>query len=657
MCGLKIDFTVGDTSILHFQGEIPNFEKGVAVVGGHFGDEGKGRYADDFVEEYKIEGYKVVNARFQGGGNAGHTVNRDGVEYHFHYLPSGALISDVVFLGAGMLINPMDIQTEINMLPEDQQKKVIVDERATVCTDVDKFMDGYYEAKRSNKVGTTGSGVGPAVSSRALRVHITFADAKKCENYQELLELFDKMVNVPNSVWVDIAKKYGSKDYFAMTVFEAIQKLNVVPGTPFLNKLKKEGYALVCEVSQAFGLDCIHGNSGHYVTSTHTTAIGALADGGLGINDLSDGICVVTKAYASKVGGGYFVTEFGHGGETPDDVQKLEDSIRKYVPECGVTTGRKRLLGWFDAVCVRAALQANGTKKLAINCMDVIGLIHGGIAKICYAYRHKKTGKIVYDWPYFQDEYDPVYIEVEVDFNIFHVTDENNLPDGVWRYLAYISFFTGAEIDYIGTGGASTDYVKFSENGKAHIRQLTQKIKELYAAIEETASLNDEGNVDPDDGSYGDDEKPTTDPNGLYCFALHSEDNTLPEKQQRRYLVYAHPDSTTGLLVAKQGHLEQNTSEDLKGFSDGNYEVPDKAREITPGSKWRHFKGSTSTIIGVARDAITGDYYVVYVCYGNAGKTNHEDGDILARPLDMFLSPNEKKDKYPDQDMRFEKID
>lgn len=452
-----------------------NYVKGCAVVGGHFGDCGKGKFDDLIIRQYKREGYKVINIRGQGGGNAGHTVIEDITqkEYHFHYLPSGGLESDLILLGGGMLLDPIKILEEASVLPESQQSRILIDGRATFCTLLERKMDGYYEETKakngSPRVGSTGSGVGPAVSFRALRCHIQFFKAKACKSSRELKVLFDKIQGIPDEIWEDIANEYGSVQHYVDLVYEAIQKLNIVESLPIIQGTRNRGWAMVLEVSQAFCLDSIFGNEGNFVTSTHTTVVGALADAGLTPADLTDGTIIVGKAYASKVGGGPFVTGFTYK-------DTIESSVAKYIyennRERGVSTGRLRNLGWFDCVAIKAAIQRNGSRKLAINCMDTIGMIPGDVAKICIAYRHKESGKTTTFWPDRQSEYEPVYEELQTHWNIKHFRTEEKLPENVWRYLAHIEYYTGGTVNYIGTGGSNVDVIVVTDFGRKMINQI-----------------------------------------------------------------------------------------------------------------------------------------------------------------------------------------
>lgn len=452
-----------------------HFSKGYAVAGAHFGDEGKGKIVDTLANQLKKQGYKIINYRGQGGGNAGHTVidSETGKEYHFHYLPSGGLKSDIILLGAGMLLDPIKVAEEAKVLPETVH--ILVDERATLSISLERLLDGYYESLRKSNgipvIGTTGSGVGTTVAHRALRVHVTFGDAKKTASAEELCKLFKQTPDLPDEIANQITIDYCNE------ILEAIKSLKVVCSTVIFQKCIKDGWAGLLELSQAFCLDMIHGNTGHFVTSTHTTVPGALADVGLSEKDIPNGSIIIAKAYASKVGAGPFVTKF----------EESDAEIAKYIydtnGERGVTTGRIRDLGWFDCIAVAEALRKNGTKTLAVNCMDTIGTIPGGTAKICAAYKHKKTGKEIAYWPYHQEDYEPVYLEIPTSWNIKHCTDEKNLPLEVWNFVANIEFFTGGKVKYIGTGGGDKDIVEISDYGRIKIDGQKEMIKIWFDKI------------------------------------------------------------------------------------------------------------------------------------------------------------------------------
>lgn len=442
---------------------------GFIVVGVHFGDEGKGKIVNILTAKLKAQGYHVLSIRGQGGGNAGHTVidAETGKEYHFHYLTSGVLDATVILLGAGMEVDPIRLNTEAEQIPEDKRERIFVDERAVLCTDFDRAMDAYLENCRKNSgkpiIGTTKSGVGPSVALRAQRDHITFADAKACNSAEELYNLFAKIPNIPDEVRQVVTMEYAEK------LYTAVQSLNVVNSQAVYDFARHAGWAFLLEASQAHGLDNLFGNSGHYVTSTHTTAPGAVADAGLSMEDFRNGFIVNTgKAYSSKVGAGPFVTKF----DLNDSIEKETDKfIHDLVGEFGVTTGRLRDLGWFDAVAYRTAISRNGSPYIALNCADVIGMLPYGYMKICNQYRHIKTGRVVDLWPYAQEEYEPVWYtdetgsdKISVNWDIYGINNAEDLPEAVFDYLKIVEKTTGGIVRYIGTGGSSKDIVEITNS-------------------------------------------------------------------------------------------------------------------------------------------------------------------------------------------------
>lgn len=428
------------------------FGRGAIVFGGHFGDEGKGKIIDILSREYSNNGFKILSIRGQGSGNAGHTVKIDDEIYDFHYLTSAGLSADIMLLAAGMLIDPIRVIAEAKKLPVEKQNIILIDERATMVTDMDRAMDAWYESSRQNSgtatIGTTKSGVGPAVANRGNRIHVTFADALHCQTSDELWELFQKTPNIPKSVLSVMSREYATK------LYDAIHKLNIVDSSKIVSSCRydsENNWAVLLEVSQAMCLDQLYGNGGHFVTSSPCSDIGAAAFAGLTFDDFSDGSTMILKAYSSKVGGGPFITKF-----EPNEAH-IADYIYSTVGECGVTTGRKRDLGWFDGPAVRASLHRTGAWNICLNCMDVLGQIPSSEAKICFAYRNKTTGQITYDWPYFLSDYEPLYETIPVGWDCFKLRDKSKLNELAWNYIHRVEEIIGANITCIGTGGSCED--------------------------------------------------------------------------------------------------------------------------------------------------------------------------------------------------------
>lgn len=433
------------------------FPRGKAVIGGFFGDEGKGKEIDILAEKYKEEGYKLLSIRGQGSGNAGHTVvDREGNKYDFHYLTSAGLSADIMLLGAGMLIDPIRLAEEIMKLPEEKRKIIMISERAAFVCDVERAMDAWLENQRSKsgqqKIGTTKSGVGPGVGNRGYRVHLTFADIlKKCKHNGKLNARKLQHVIFENPIWPEEVKEFLHDEYFEKIV-QAIESLNIVSSENVIQSCRNEGdWAVLLEVSQAVCLDPLFGNGGHYCTSTPCTDIGGAMGSGLTMYDFSDGTTMVLKAYGSKVGGGPYITKF------KADEMHIDHFIDDMVGEHGVTTGRKRDLGWFDGPAVRHSIQLTGAKDICINCMDVIVELPKVTesVKVCFAYIKKGTDEITYSWPYYLDDYEPLYLTLPL-----------KSKNGEWKpkdqilaeYICLIEEAIGQKIAGFGVGPSRAGY-------------------------------------------------------------------------------------------------------------------------------------------------------------------------------------------------------
>lgn len=415
-----------------------------AVIGGNYGDEGKGKFVDEQAEEWKLEGFNVLSARGQGSGNAGHTVIVNGERLDFHYLTSAGLSADAMLLGPGMLIDPVRLLEEALKLPEEKRSIILVAERATIVSDVERSMDGWceYQLTQQGKdaIGTTGSGVGPGSGNRGYRFHMTFKDALNCKDANEFRSAYLKNPLLPDNV-----KEKMTNDY-AKDLWEAILKLNIIDSVAFISQCRQEGnWAVLLEVSQAVGLDPLFGHSGHNVTSTPCTDIGGATGAGLTMQDFKEQPIIIVKAYTTKVGGGKHVTAM------TSEEQHIADLIDSIVGERGVTTGRRRVIGWFDAVLTRYAIALTGG-ILNVNCIDVITQVAKVVDKIpiCFAYRNIHTKEVTYDYPYNVADYEPIYGYVDVAGK----SEKQIVKD----YIEAIEMYTGQKILSYGVGPDRKDF-------------------------------------------------------------------------------------------------------------------------------------------------------------------------------------------------------
>ncbi len=406
--------------------------KTLAVVGLQFGDEGKGKIID-----YLASRFDIV-ARYQGGANAGHTVVVSGKTYKFHLIPSGILNKKICVLGNGMVIDPVELLKEMEMVEEySPLKRILISERAHVVLPLHKEMDKIEEEIKSNsRVGTTGKGIGPAYQDKYARIGIRFGDLLDKNLLEKKIAInskFKEMYLKENYDLKKIAEEYwriGKK-----------LKKNVVDTSAFLRKSIENGKSVLFEGAQGTHLDVDFGMY-PYVTSSNTTIGGVIT--GLGIPPKYVGKVIgVMKAYTTKVGEGPFPTE-------------IKDSTAKYIlekgNEYGTTTGRPRRIGWLDLNLVKYSVSLSGVNYIAISKIDILS----GLEKVRVAYAYKIGNKIIRNLPSNIDDIyrlEPVYKEFDGwEFTELDVRKE--IPKNMMNYIKFIEKFTGAKVRILSLGPA-----------------------------------------------------------------------------------------------------------------------------------------------------------------------------------------------------------
>ena len=354
----------------------------IVIVGTQWGDEGKGKIIDILSKEVDY----IV--RYQGGSNAGHTVVANGREYIFHLIPSGILHKQkICCIGNGVVVDPEALIKEIKDLSADGiniDRRLKISFLAHLILPYHKVLDRLRETKRTNKIGTTGRGIGPCYADKINRCGIRMVDLlnrsvfkeKLKDNLKEKNEIFKKVYGQGG---FDFNAIY--KDYLAYGKFLSKYICNTAA---LLNKATLDKKDIIFEGAQGTFLDIDFG-SYPFVTSSSATAGGACV--GTGVSPVKmDKVVGVAKAYTTRVGEGPFPAEFA-----PDFAR----FIREKGNEFGATTGRPRRCGWFDSVMVKEAILLNGITELAIMKLDVLeGLKR---IKICIAYKYK--GKLFREFP------------------------------------------------------------------------------------------------------------------------------------------------------------------------------------------------------------------------------------------------------------------
>ena len=328
------------------------------IVGAQWGDEGKGKVVDML-----SEGADIV-ARYQGGANAGHTVCIGEKQYILHLIPSGMFHDNITcVIGNGVVIDPAALMGEIAQLAlagVSVKGRLLVSHNAHLIMPYHKLLDSVRE-QTSDKIGTTGRGIGPAYIDKAMRTGIRIVDLL---DRDELARKLTANINEKNQI---LTKIYGESKLDIEAIIAEYQEFDkqideyVTDTASYLNSAIAAGKRIIAEGAQGALLDVDHGTY-PYVTSSNPTSGGACT--GLGIPPTAiDDIVGVVKAYSTRVGNGPFPTELGDG---------TGERLRSLGHEFGSTTGRPRRCGWFDAVALKYSAMVNGITRIAVTKLDVL---------------------------------------------------------------------------------------------------------------------------------------------------------------------------------------------------------------------------------------------------------------------------------------------
>jgi len=416
------------------------------LLGLQWGDEGKGKIVDAITSDYDII------ARFQGGPNAGHTIEFDGHKHVLHTIPSGIFNQGSInIIGNGVVIDPAIFLNEINGLKKfniDLNSKLFISKRAHIILPTHKIIDATSEAsKGKKKIGSTLKGIGPTYMDKTGRNGIRVGDIiddnwqKKYDNLKE--KHLNLISNFNQTVDIDL-------DQLESEFFEGIKCLksfNLIESENYLNKSIREGKRILAEGAQGSLLDIDFGTY-PFVTSSNTTSAGACSGLGVPPNKIKN-IRGIFKAYTTRVGSGPFPTElFDSTGE----------KIREIGHEYGATTGRDRRCGWLDLVALKYSIEINGVTELNIMKSDVLS----SIEKLLVCTSYTIDGKVVDFFPYDIKSKDitPNYVEFKGwDMDITNIKNEDDLPDELIDYIDYIELFVDVPIKLISVGPDRTQTI------------------------------------------------------------------------------------------------------------------------------------------------------------------------------------------------------
>jgi len=414
---------------------------GVVVIGGQWGDEGKGKITDFLAENSEV----VV--RYQGGNNAGHTVEANGKKYKLHLIPSGILYDEsLCIVGNGVVIDPAAFFEEIGYLENEgvtvNPKKLMVSDRAHLIMPYHKAIDSLSEKERgSADIGTTGKGIGPCYTDKYERSGLRVCDLMHREVFIERLKT---NVEFKNRI---IKNVFGGEelnyDEILAEYMEFAEKLRpyVTDTSVVLYDLIKAGKKVLFEGAQGTLLDIDYGTY-PYVTSSHPISGGVCIGAGIGPNMVTSAVGVC-KAYTTRVGKGPFPTEL---------YDEMGDHIREKGFEYGTTTGRARRCGWLDLVIVKYAVRMSGLTSLTITKIDTLA----GIDKIKVCVGYEFNGKVIDYFPASLEDLalcTPVYEEFDGwDSSVHHATSFEELHPNAQKYLRRIEEYTGTRISIVSVG-------------------------------------------------------------------------------------------------------------------------------------------------------------------------------------------------------------
>ena len=413
-----------------------NTAKVDVLLGLQWGDEGKGKVVDVLTPQYD------VIARFQGGPNAGHTLEFEGEKYVLRSIPSGIFQGGKVnIIGNGVVLAPDLFMQEVKELEKsghNLKDRLKISTKAHLIMPTHRLIDAAQEAKKGkNKVGTTGKGIGPTYTDKISRTGLRVGD---------ILDNFKEKYEAHKAAHLDQLKALNYTDFDITEIektwlegIEFMKNFQFVEGEYAVNNYLKEGKSVLCEGAQGTMLDVDFG-SYPFVTSSNTICSGACSGLGIGPNKIGD-VFGIMKAYCTRVGSGPFPTELFN-----EEGKKIRDLGHEY----GAVTGRERRCGWIDLVALKYAIMINGVTKLIMMKSDVLDTF--ATIKACVAYNI--NGKITTELPYdLSKDVEPVYKEIKGwQTDLTQCTSEEQLPQAFLDYITFLEKELETPISIVSVG-------------------------------------------------------------------------------------------------------------------------------------------------------------------------------------------------------------
>ncbi len=406
------------------------------LLGLQWGDEGKGKVVDVLTP-----GYAAVT-RFQGGPNAGHTLEFEGQKYVLRSVPSGIFQGDKVnVIGNGVVLDPALFKAEVEQLEasgHDLKSRLLISRKAHLILPTHRLLDAAYEsAKGAGKIGTTGKGIGPTYTDKVSRNGLRVGDLEHnfeakykaaTDRHKEILSHY----NYPTDKLAEIEKEW-------MAGVEKLRQFQFIDSEHYLNHLLAEGKKILAEGAQGTMLDVDFG-SYPFVTSSNTISAGACV--GLGVAPSRIGeVYGIFKAYCTRVGSGPFPTELH---------DETGERLRQLGHEFGAVTGRPRRCGWVDLVALRYAVMLNGVTQLIMMKSDILDGFDTIKACVGYKVGDRETDEMPFD---INDGVEPIYMEFAGwKTAMDKMTSEDQFPQNFVDYVKFIESYLGVPVKIVSVG-------------------------------------------------------------------------------------------------------------------------------------------------------------------------------------------------------------
>ena len=416
------------------------------LLGLQWGDEGKGKIVDVLAPQYEVV------ARFQGGPNAGHTLEFDGIKHVLHQIPSGIFRSQILnIIGNGVVLDPIILKKEIEALGKfsiDYRKNLVISKKATIIIPTHKLLDAAYEqAKGDKKIGSTLKGIGPTYQDKIGRSALRIGDVLSPDFKEKYATLLDKHKTTLSfySYPLDALEEMERQFFEAI---EFVKTLPLIDSEYTVNEALQAKKRILAEGAQGSLLDIDFG-SYPFVTSSNTMTAGACT--GLGVAPSKIGeVFGIFKAYCTRVGSGPFPTEL---------LDSTGEAMRKEGNEFGSTTGRPRRCGWLDLPALKYSIMINGVTQLFMMKADVLNIFEE--IKDCTAYE-LPSGEQIEKLPFEINELDikPVYKTMKGWYcSLADVTQYDEFPEALKEYVTFLEGELQVPIKLVSVGPDRTQTI------------------------------------------------------------------------------------------------------------------------------------------------------------------------------------------------------